>query len=174
MDSNYTRANQVFVTFMWVLFTTVTLSHISTYVLFNPTPTATIAIEGLRDLTENKAFKSDQANLLIRFGADFTSEFNWNANQLYVFIVAEYETSKKGRNEVVLYDLIIRNVSEALIPESVMVNEYPLRDQFRNTLLGNKVILKVWYQRMPLYGLMNKVLLAESQPFTLPKEYVRK
>ena len=171
MDSNYTRAHQVFMTFIWVLIGVATLNHATSYLLAR-NPTGSIALTAVKDLTENRSLRADQANLAFTWSADFSSEFNWNSNQLFVYIVAEYETEKKQRNQVTIYDTIIKSADEAVINQTV-TNEYPLRDQFKGQLFGTQVKLVVHYMRMPLYGFMEKKILCESEAFTLPDEYKR-
>jgi len=172
MDNNYNRLYKLSLTMCTVLFITSGLSHVTSY-FHKTSSTGLVKFASVRDITENKNLKSDQANILFELSADFTSEFDWNLNQLFVFVVAEYSTEHKSRNEVTIWDAIIRDKSEAVIERKVYVNEYPLRDQYRKTLLGTDVTLKVYYHRMPIMGFILKYQLTESEPFTLPKEYFR-
>lgn len=173
MDSNWNRFYKLSMTLVTVLFVTSALSHLTSF-FHKTSSTGTVALSSVRDITENKSLKADQANILFEFGADFSSEFDWNLNQIFVFVVAEYQTEHKQRNEVTIWDTIIKDKSEAKLDKKVYVNEYPLRDQYRKTLLGTEVKLKVYYHRMPIMGFILRYLLTESEPFVLPSEYFRK
>ena len=159
-------------TFIYVLIAVGSLNHLTSY-MYDRSPTGSIAMSGVKDLTENRSLRADQANIAFTWSADFTSEFNWNSNQLFVYVVAEYETDKKKRNQVTLYDTILKSPKEAVIKNQTVVNEYPLRDQFKGQLFGKEVKLVVYYMRMPLYGFMEKKVLCESEAFALPGEYKR-
>ena len=173
MDSNYNRGYYVMVTYLWALFIASSLNYFTGLALYSPTPTASISFESLRDLTVNRDMKSDQANINFALSYDFTSEFDWNCKQLYVYVVAEYATARKPRNEVTVFDLIIEDVATAAMPRTVFVNEYPIRDQFKDSLLGTEVSLKIFYERLPIFGFSTTKLLAQSENFRLPSEYKR-
>lgn len=58
----------------------------------------------------------DQAILSLGINADLRSVFNWNVKQLFVYITAEYETEANVLNQVVVWDSIINDVSQACRP----------------------------------------------------------
>ena len=173
MDSNWNRLYKGSMTFVNVLLATSALSHLTSY-MHTSSPSGSIAFHSLRDLTENKALKADQANIQFEMEADFTSEFEWNLNQIFVMVVAEYSTKNKARNEVTVWDFIVQDKASAKIAKKVFVNEYPLRDEIAKTLLGDDIVLKIYYHRMPIMGLIQRYQLAESPPFTLPSTYKTK
>ena len=174
MDSNYNRAYYVMVTYLWALFIAASFNYLTALTIFHPNPIATVEYLSLRDLTTNRDLKSDQANINFALSYDLTSEFNWNCKQLYFSVVAVYESPKKPRNEVTIYDLIIEDIDQAKTATvKELVNEYPIRDQFKETLLNAQVQLKVYVDRLPIFGFAETKLIAESATFVLPAEYKR-
>ena len=177
MDSNYNRGYYVMVTYLWALFIAACFNYMTGLTIYSSkSATGVIQFESVRDLTVNKDLKADQANISFKLGFDLTSEFDWNCKQLYVYVVAEYSTERKPRNEVTVMDWIVQDVSEAKIdPIRSFVNEFPIRDQFKETLLGTEVTLKVYYERLPIFGFSTKKFLAQSAapPFKLPLDYKR-
>ena len=49
----------------------------------------------------------------MQIDADLRSVFNWNVKQLFVYITAEYETEANVLNQVVVWDTIVNDVSQA-------------------------------------------------------------
>jgi signal peptidase complex subunit 3 len=99
--------------------------------------------------------------------------FHWNVKQLFVYVVASYETESKVINQVVIWDKIV----EAIDPEKVIKQDgvfvkYALVDQ-GDELRGKVVNLQLMWDHMPITGTLYK----RDQPpdnttsFTLPSEY---
>jgi len=125
----------------------------------------------VHDLTVNTYLDMDQSTLAFDLNHDFSSEFHWNMNQLFVYLVASYETSSNWRNEVTLWDRIVQNEEEALLSAKQLMVEYPLRDQHKE-LRGKDVTLHVRYRTMPIIGLMYTKELATAH-FKAPDDYFR-
>ena len=51
------------------------------------------------DLTFNNNLNMDQGMLSFNLEHDLSSEFNWNMNQLFVYMVASYNNTSNKRNE---------------------------------------------------------------------------
>lgn len=49
------------------------------------------------------------ADLRFDLTADFSPIFHWNAKQIYLYLVLEYETSSNQRNEMIIWDKIIQS-----------------------------------------------------------------
>ncbi|KAJ2961718.1 hypothetical protein NQZ79_g3025 [Umbelopsis isabellina] len=60
--------------------------------------------------------------------ADLSDLFNWNTKQLFVSVVAEYETKTHNKNQVVIWDKIIRNKESAKLSLRNVPNKYALID----------------------------------------------
>ena len=172
MDTYSNRASSLFTTFTTVLFVVATMNHLTSY-FHSASPVATISAPqaGSIEYSEFKPFQADQVKFEFDLSVDLTSEYNWNVNQLYVFIVASYETNKNKKNEVVVFDKILRDVKEFKFKLKNIKNKYMLRDEFRGTLAGKTVTLSVRYQIMPIFGLLRIVNLPSTTSFTVPKAY---
>lgn len=104
--------------------------------------------------------------------ADLRPAFHWNLKQLFVYVVAEYESKKNKLNQVVIWDAIIESVDDAHIQFKKQSVKYALIDQ--GSELRNKTIkLKLQWDHMPLTGRLYIHEKAGS-PFTLPGKYVLK
>lgn len=96
----------------------------------------------------------DQAILSLGINADLRSVFNWNVKQLFVYITAEYETEANVLNQVVVWDTIVNDVSQAWIRSDSVVNKYSLTDQGYG-LRDNNVSLVLNWNVIPLTGLLS-------------------
>ena len=113
----------------------------------------------------------DRALFSIDIEADFEPAFHWNVKQLFVFVVAEYETKKNRLNQVVLYDKIIEStdpIKTISVTDSVI--KYSLISQHKD-LRGRDVELKVYYDTMPITANMYMKTSEVLGRFTLPEEY---
>jgi signal peptidase complex subunit 3 len=83
--------------------------------------------------------------------ADFTSCFNWNTKQLFVYAVAEYETAEYQRNEITLWDSIITTTNDAKfsLPKAI---EYRFQDVATSLAVGTNVTIKLHYHIMSQSG----------------------
>ncbi|CAO3564779.1 unnamed protein product [Mortierella alpina] len=62
------------------------------------------------------------------FMLDLSSLFHWNTKQLVVYAVAEYSTPTHPKNQIVLWDSIIKRKSDAVIRKRGLRNKYSLID----------------------------------------------
>ncbi|KAI9243702.1 signal peptidase 22kDa subunit [Sporodiniella umbellata] len=60
--------------------------------------------------------------------ADFQSFFHWNTKQIFVALVAEYSTQDHKRNQVVVWDKIIKDKSSAHLKVKNLSNKYAMVD----------------------------------------------
>eukprot|EP00913_Durusdinium_trenchii_P019428 g18266.t1 len=175
MDTYSARANTIFCTFCTVLGTTAVLNHLTTFLpmdRFNVQTSGTVQLNKVHDLIPNSHLNSDQSVLSFHLSHNLSTEFHWNMNQLFLYVVATYnDTEANKRNEVTIYDKIIRSPEAALYKQKNLMIEYPLRDQVRE-LRGEKVRLHVRYRTMPIVGLMHEKEVAtvdfeaeETPPF---------
>jgi len=114
----------------------------------------------------------DRAVLELDLDADLRPAFHWNLKQLFVYVVAEYESKRNKLNQVVIWDAIIQSADDAHIRFKEQSVKYALIDQ--GAELRNKTItLKLQWDHMPLTGRMYIHERIGSQ-FTLPAKYVLK
>jgi len=171
MDSYTNRGNTIFSAWTTCLGLFACLNHV-TYYSHEPTPTGVITMHDVEDLTVNHQLDADQVNIMMSLDADLTSEFHWNMKLLFAYIVAEYETPKKERNFVTIWDSPVKSVQKAKIAASRILNEYPIRDQYR--LLKNRnITLKLRYRTVPITGFLHTKEL-EPTVFQTPGKYFRK
>lgn len=96
--------------------------------------------------------------------------FNWNVKQIFVYVIAEYESARNAKNQVVLWDKIVQTKEAAkklqFRDEGI---EYFLRDQF-DELRGANVTLRLEWDVMPVCGRLF-VHSAGRSSFVLPGKY---
>lgn len=172
MDSYTNRGSSLFTTFTTVLFAVATLNHITSY-FYSPAPLAKISIpkNNAVEYSHYKSYNSDQVKFEFDLTLDLTSEFNWNVNQIYVFVVATYETKKNKKNEVVIYDKILRDLKDYKLDLKNSKIKYALRDEFAGSLADLDITLTVRYQVMPIFGLLRIKELPNKARFRVPSEY---
>lgn len=133
----------------------------------------TLELKTLRSLKSHGGV--DRALLSFDIDADMTPAFHWNVKQLFVYVVASYETSSKEINDVVIWDKIIENIDSTeakhIREENVFV-KYALIDQ-ANGLRGKDVTLKLMWDHMPITGFvyMDEQEKDSTSSFALPLEY---
>ena len=137
-------------------------------------PVVVAVVEKL-ELNSLRSLKShggvDRALLSFDLKVDLEPAFHWNIKQLFVYVVASYET--KGRiNQVVLWDKIVEAADPKLIDESNVFVKYALVDQ-GNELRGKDVTLQLQWDHMPITGMlfMDKQAIGETSTFQLPEDY---
>lgn len=172
MDSYATRGNTVFCTFTTCLGFFAALNYFSAK-LYDTTAKADMKVHKIYDMTINSYLDSDQCSISLDIDHDLSSEFHWNMNQLFVYITANYETEANHRNEVTIYDTIVTNPEEAVGKLKDVMNEYPLRDQFRQ-LRGKNITLRMMYRTMPIVGQMHTKEAGTGVSFKSPDNYFRK
>lgn len=117
----------------------------------------------------------DRALLSFDIHADMNPAFHWNIKQLFVYVVASYETPSKKINQIVVWDKILEASSDPkhkMIEEENVFVKYALVDQ-GDELRNKDVKLQLMWDHMPITGLvyMGEQPIAESSTFTLPSEY---
>ena len=60
--------------------------------------------------------------------ADFTPLFHWNTKQLFVYIALEYSNNKHPRNQVIIWDKIVKRNEAHHLKLSNFVNKYRIAD----------------------------------------------
>ena len=111
----------------------------------------------------------DRALLSFDLKVDLTPAFHWNIKQIFVYVVAIYET--KGRtNQVVLWDKIVEAGDPKIIDEEQVFVKYALVDQ-GDELRGKNITLQLQWDHMPITGLlyMDGQAMDTTTKFTLPR-----
>jgi signal peptidase complex subunit 3 len=111
----------------------------------------------------------DRAVLTFDLDADLTSVFNWNTKQLFVYIVAEYETESNKLNQVVVWDKIVQDKADAHLTLRDQYVKYPLIDM-HDELRGTDVELKLMWDPMPISGMLSMAGKGRHR-FGMPEDY---
>ena len=114
----------------------------------------------------------DRALLSFDLEVDLAPAFHWNIKQLFVYVVAIYET--KGRtNQVVLWDKIVEAGDPKVLKEKNTFVKYALVDKRGGELRGKDVTLQLQWDHMPITGLLylDKQSMDSTSNFVLPTEY---
>jgi signal peptidase complex subunit 3 len=113
---------------------------------------------------------NDEAYLAFSLDADLRSCFSWNTKQIFLSIVAEYESPYASRSEVSVWDRIVERKETALLQIPVVRNKYKMTDRGAN-LRGREVTFSLRWTRMPHVGRITGDAF-EFQNFTFPEEYL--
>ncbi|GKY91661.1 hypothetical protein MPSEU_000138000 [Mayamaea pseudoterrestris] len=129
----------------------------------------TLKLNTLRSLKSHGGV--DRALLSFDLKVDLEPAFHWNIKQLFVYVVALYD-SEDGENEVVLWDKIVEAADDKLIDERNVFVKYALLDK-GDDLRGKEVTLQLQWDHMPITGLlhMDKQPLEGCSKFQLPTDY---
>ena len=129
-----------------------------------------LALNTLRSLKSHGGV--DRALLSFDIQVDLGPAFHWNVKQLFVYVVAIYETEDGRDNQVVLWDKIVEAEDDKVMNERNVFVKYALVDQ-GDKLRGKNVTLQLQWDHMPITGTlhMDKQPLATTSHFILPIEY---
>ncbi|CAG8441683.1 3126_t:CDS:10 [Ambispora leptoticha] len=122
------RANSIFAFAMTVIFGLLgAIAFVSPYL--PSSPTASINIQDMQVwIYDYGGSWHEFAFVNMDIDADLTSLFNWNTKQLFVTVVAEYESETHDVNQIVLWDSVIRSKEDANITLKQLQNKYNFHD----------------------------------------------
>ncbi|GJJ76501.1 signal peptidase complex subunit 3 [Entomortierella parvispora] len=135
MNSLQNRANSVMAFSLSAIFCL--LGAIALSALLIPShPSGSVALDSIKVVTgrydknwvDYKTRDNQFANTVMKIDADLSSLFHWNTKQLFVYAVAEYSTKSHPKNQIVLWDSIIKRKSDAVIKKQNINNKYSLID----------------------------------------------
>lgn len=112
----------------------------------------------------------DLASLKFDLGANLSTLFDWNTKQLFVLVTAHYKTRNNPRNQVVLWDRIIRRGDSAILDLRSASTKYNFFDDGRGLKGNQNVTLQVSWNVVPIAG---RLPLISSSQFSLsfPNSY---
>ncbi|KAJ9077837.1 Signal peptidase complex subunit [Entomophthora muscae] len=88
----------------------------------------------------------------ISIEADLSGLFHWNTKQIFAFVVAEYSNTNYTRNEIVIWDKIIRKPRNARIQVKEQNLKYPITD-ITPKIEQNLINLTLHWDTIPWVGL---------------------
>jgi signal peptidase complex subunit 3 len=149
MHNVWVRLNAVVFFALTVLMCMAVLAAFSSYL-----HTGEPVIESLR-VNELKLLRNfrgrDNAEVYLDIHADLRPAWHWNLKQLFVYVVAEYESDINPLNQIVIWDTIIEDRELAVLNLERLEGKYSLIGQ--GLELRNKTVqLKLHWDHMPYTG----------------------
>ena len=149
MHNVWTRLNSVVFFALTVLLAMAVMTAFSTYLHEGSPSVKVLKVSKLKTLRNHAGV--DRALMTLDIEADFRAAFNWNVKQLFVYVVAEYESKKNPLNQIVVWDKIVESKDDAYIKLKRHSVKYALIDQ--GAELRNKTINFVLaWDHMPYTG----------------------
>lgn len=101
------------------------------------TPTGKVVINELSVVRAKAAWHMDRniqdfVEVDFSIDADFAPLFDWNTKQVFVSLAAQYDSKKHTRNEVVIWDRILRSKQDAHVALDTVRNKYGFREVGRS------------------------------------------
>jgi len=144
--------------------------------IYRGEPTGALQVKPLRVMkgrSENFGGKKQEfAFYQFDYEGDLTSLFDWNTKQLFLYLSAEYVNEQGAKNDVVLWDRIVRRKKDAKIRIKGAKNKYRFRELSRSFEGSTPVNFTLKYNLMPYVGVLTFGEIgrtAEPLPF-LPAE----
>uniref|UniRef100_A0A3B0NCK4 Signal peptidase complex subunit 3 n=1 Tax=Theileria annulata TaxID=5874 RepID=A0A3B0NCK4_THEAN len=122
------------------------------------------------ELTLDKS-KVDRALIELNMRYDLRGAFDWSTHMIFIYVTANYITNRHERSEVIIFDKIINNKSEAYQPSINIFAKYFLYD-FGRSLRNRDISLKFFYELIPIGGFIKQYQLSHNK-FTMPKQYTQ-
>lgn len=174
MNSVLSRANALFAFTLTVLACLTLCCFISTafndYKTNVDIATTKVTVKHVPDFGASRE-KNDMGILSFDIQADLTPLFNWNTKQLFLYLIAEYQTKNNVLNQVVLWDKIIERGQNAILDYKNVNPKYYFWDD-GNGLKGNQnVTLKLSWNVIPNAGALPSIFGDGMHTFRFPNEY---
>ncbi|UJR28841.1 hypothetical protein I4U23_010065 [Adineta vaga] len=127
-------------------------------------------VKHMTDFSANRK-KNDLGVLQLNLDMDLNSLFDWNVKQLFLYLIAEYETPSNNLNQVVLWDKIIKRGENARIDVRDMATKYYFWDDGEH-LRSNNVTLTLAWNTISNAGRLLHTRANGSTSFIFPDQYV--
>ncbi|KAK7027323.1 Signal peptidase complex subunit [Paramarasmius palmivorus] len=171
MHSIFSRINNVsafFSSCMMGLLLAITISSF----LLNADPHGDLSISQVK-VYPSKAprtkRKQEMAFVNFNISADLSPLFNWNTKQLFIYLEADYENTQGVKNQVVIWDRIVRSKDDAVI-NVVGKNKYAFREISSSFKKVPSAHYTLKYNVMPYVGVLTygeAAKTSEPVPFRL-------
>ncbi|KAF4613711.1 hypothetical protein D9613_007780 [Agrocybe pediades] len=156
MHNIFSRVNNVSAFLSSCMMTLLAAIALSSF-LFTATPHGDLTISSIKVVASNARRypnkKQDVAFMNFNITADLTPLFHWNTKQLFVYLQAEYTNKQGVKNEVVIWDRIVRRKGDAFV-KFAGKNKYMFRDissSFKGVPPANYTLK---YNLMPYVGVL--------------------
>ncbi|KAF9437303.1 hypothetical protein BGZ76_001309 [Entomortierella beljakovae] len=174
MNNLQNRANAVVAFSISAIFCLLGAIALSVFVI--PTsPSGSVALESIKVVTgrydknwvDYQTRDNEFANTVMKIDADLSSLFHWNTKQLFVYAVAEYSTPTHPKNQIVLWDTIIKRKSNAVIQKKGIRNKYSLID-VKKKWTGVQANVSLHWNIVPYVGFMTYGQSEASEAYDIP------
>lgn len=129
-----------------------------------------IAVKSMADYNLGRE-KNDLGFLTFDLSADFSSLFNWNAKQLFLYLVAEYSSPANELNQVVLWDKIVLRGENPVFDIKHSYTKYYFWDDGHGLKGNPNVTLSLHWNVIPNAGLMPHIRASGLHSFSFPSQY---
>ncbi|KAG0260858.1 hypothetical protein BG011_001568 [Mortierella polycephala] len=174
MNSLQNRANAVMAFSISAIFCLLGAIALSAFII--PTsPNGLVAVNSIKVVTgrydktwfDYKTRDNQFANTVMQIDADLSSLFHWNTKQLFIYAVAEYSTPTHSKNQIVLWDSIIKRKSDAVIRKKGIKNKYSVIDVNKKWTDIHANVSLHW-NIVPYVGFMTYGHSQASEPYAFP------
>ncbi|UZJ51249.1 hypothetical protein CBS101457_000569 [Exobasidium rhododendri] len=112
----------------------------------------------------------DYVKVVFDIDADFSNLFNWNTKQVFLSVVAEYDSKAHARNQVVVWDRIIREKGDAHVKLHEGMNKYGFREVSKSFSNITTATFFLKWNVMPKVGLLAYGDEAQTGSIDVPKK----
>jgi len=171
MHTTLQRGNAVFAYAMTITAAVTLAAFFTSYSLDNNRDVQ-IKVDKLivKNIQEFRGKRNDIGVVHFSLKADLSDVFNWNCKQLFLYLMAEYETDANQVNQVVLWDKIIQRGEDAKLNLKKQRPKYDFFDDGAS-LRGKEVKLSLHWNIIPNSGYMWHVGPNGNHSFLFPQEY---
>eukprot|EP00474_Spongospora_subterranea_P008511 CRZ08969.1 hypothetical protein [Spongospora subterranea] len=169
MHSVWARANALFFYMLTALAGVAIFCDLSSLIIEKAMPHTNVLDVDIKSLAHTRGhhYSFDEAKLRFSIDCDFSSMFNWNVKQLFVYVQASYISPKKVENRLVLWDQIMPRDSNHKIRLDQQLPEYKLYDILSELGQANMTV-SIHCDVMPSVGLLHS-RHGHSHVLTLPE-----
>ncbi|KAH9895177.1 signal peptidase subunit [Cubamyces lactineus] len=170
MHTVYSRINNVSAMLSTCIMVLLAAVSLSTFV-FTADPKGDLSVSSIQVFPGNarRYANKNQDFAFVNFNltADLTPLFNWNTKQLFLYVSAEYENKRGVKNEVVIWDRIVRRKEDAQLSVAGR-NKYAFRELSASFKNAGPAHYTLKYNVMPYVGALTygeAARTAEPVPF---------
>ncbi|PWY99858.1 signal peptidase 22 kDa subunit [Testicularia cyperi] len=158
MHSTLSRLNAVTALATTVILALVVLIDFSSYTSHKPS--GSVVINQLEVIRAKAAWHRDRnvqefVQTSFNVDADLSPLFTWNTKQVFVSLAAEYESSNHIKNQVVIWDKIVRSKDDAHVVLNSLKNKYGFREVGRSFKNIENATFVLKYNVMPKVGMLH-------------------
>ncbi|KAI0674864.1 signal peptidase subunit [Trametes maxima] len=170
MHTVYARINNISAMLSTCVMVLLAAVSLSTFV-FTADPKGTLAVSSIQVFPGNarRYANKNQDFTFVNFNltADLSPLFNWSTKQLFLYVSAEYENKRGVKNEVVIWDRIVRRKEDADLSVAGR-NKYVFRELSASFKDAAPAHYSLKYNIMPYVGVLTygeAARTAEPVPF---------